>query len=144
MLSGFWSEVLQFSFQPANALNTDFIHHYLRDLTLAQRDATWTIFINNNYKERGSAVSLVIEWALDYKNNGITEPKAIQAIGKTLFWFLGSTNRQLRDYATKAAIFLFIENIALLKSVMVDFEKVNDPYITQKNLRSCFGCGHKK
>lgn len=132
VLSGFWSEVLQFSFQPANALNTDFIHHYLRDLTLAQRDATWTIFINNNYKERGSAVSLVIEWALDYKNNGITEPKAIQAIGKTLFWFLGSTNRQLRDYATKAAIFLFIENIALLKSVMVDFEKVNDPYITQR------------
>ncbi|WP_164111989.1 MULTISPECIES: hypothetical protein [Sphingobacterium] len=139
VLREFWSEILQLSFQPANALNTDFIHNFLIEMSLSKRDAIWTVFINNNYEESGSAVLLIIKWALDYKKNGITDPKAIQAIGKTLFWFLGSTNRKLRDYATKVAVFLFTENIALLKSVMVDFEKVNDPYITQRIYAIAFG-----
>lgn len=139
MVSLFWTNVLEFSFQPANALNIDFIHTYLSGLTLAQRDASWTVFINNNYEERGSGVLIMIRWALDYKNKGIIDQYSIKAIAKTLFWFFGSTNRELRDYASKAAIFLFTENISLLKSVMIDFENVNDPYITQRIYAVAFG-----
>lgn len=130
----FWTDVLTYSFQPANALNTDFIHRYLLGLKLAERDATWTVFINNNYDDidSNSIVAQVINWTLDYKKNNIADSLAIQAIGKTLFWFFGSTNRELRDYATKAAVFIFTNNILLLKSVMVDFEKVNDSYISQR------------
>lgn len=130
----FWSDVLAYSFQPANALNTDFIHRYLLGLELAERDAIWTVFINNNYDNinSNSSVAQVINWALDYKKNGITDSLAIMAIGKTLFWFFGSTNRELRDYATKAAVFLFTDNLLLLKSLMADFAKVNDSYISQR------------
>lgn len=140
-ISKFWTEVLDFSFQPANALNTDFIHDYLLGLTLPKRDASWTIFINNSYEdnEKRSAVSMVINWALNYRKNGITDANAIKAIGKTLFWFFGSTNRQLRDYATKAAVFLFTENIPLLQAAMADFESVNDPYISQRIYAVAFG-----
>jgi len=139
MINLFWTNVLEYSFQPANALNTDFIHNYLSGLTLAQRDASWTVFINNNYEERGSRVRFVIELSLNYKNRGIIDPNSIKAIAKTLFWFFGTTNRELRDYASKAAILLFKENISLLKSVMEDFESVNDPYITQRIYSVAFG-----
>ncbi|SDG30822.1 hypothetical protein SAMN04487996_117107 [Dyadobacter soli] len=136
-----WTELLNLSFQPANALNTEYIHTYLMGQSLAQRDAGWTIFIQDSYQEgyEYSAVAAMIKWALSYKENGITDQNAIKDLGKTIFWFFGSTDLQLRDHATKAAVFLFTENIAALKLAMIDFESVNDPYIAQRIYAVAFG-----
>jgi len=141
IINDFWTDVLNYSFQPANALNTAFLHDYLLNMPLPERDAGWGVFIGNNYDDRNtiSPVSSIINWAFNYRENKIMDSGSIAAIGKTLFWFFGSNNRHLRDHATKAAIYLFTDNLKELKSVMADFKSVNDPYIIQRIYAVVFG-----
>ena len=62
-------------------------------------------------------------------------------LGATLLsWFLASTNRQLRDTATKALVQLLHNRMQVLIPLLEKFSKVDDPYIHERLYGVALGC----
>ena len=59
-------------------------------------------------------------------------------------WLLTSSNRILRDKASKASIELLKRNFSICKPLLQHFEKVNDPYVSQRLLGIVFGACVKR
>jgi hypothetical protein len=61
-------------------------------------------------------------------------------MGTTLAWFLTSSNRFLRDRATKALVALFSTRIPVLCQLLSSFQTVDDMYVLERLLASAYGC----
>lgn len=59
-------------------------------------------------------------------------------------WLLTSSNRILRDKASKASIELLKRQFSLCKSLLQRFENVNDPYVLQRLYGIVFGACTKR
>lgn len=123
--------------------NSDFLHRYLMRFSMANRDSWWTKFIHNQYpgySDQISSIRRMIDWAwTDDKRENISD-ESIRLMCQTMFWFLTSTNRTLRDSATKAIICLLEERINVLIELIKIFEKVNDRYVLQRLYAVAYGC----
>lgn len=139
----FISTILLVTSHPKHYFNSDFLHRHLMRFSMADRDAWWTKFIHNQYpgySDEISSIRRMIDWAwTDDKRENISD-EAIRLMCQTMFWFLTSTNRALRDSATKAIICLLEERINVLIQLIKTFEKVNDPYVLQRLYAIAYGC----
>ncbi len=57
-----------------------------------------------------------------------------------LTWFFTTSNRFIRDKATKALVGLLNNKLAIIKEVMIEFQKVNDPYVLERLCAVAYGC----
>ena len=139
----FINTILLVTSHPNHYFNSDFLHRHLLRFSMADRDAWWTEFIHNQYpgySDEISSIRRMIDWAwTDDKRENISN-EAIRLMCQTLFWFLTSTNRTLRDSATKAIICLLEERINVLMQLLKTFENVNDGYILQRLYAIAYGC----
>src|SRR5262245_30340146 len=60
--------------------------------------------------------------------------------GTAIAWFLTTSNRFLRDRATKALIRLFDNKLSLLGRLLEQFRGVDDPYVTERLMAVAYGC----
>ena len=60
--------------------------------------------------------------------------------GVALAWFLTTSNRFLRDRATKALVRLFTHRISVLRTVIQSFINVNDLYVFERLMAVAYGC----
>jgi hypothetical protein len=60
--SRFLNALLTVASNPIHPYNADFLHNNLKRLTLAERDATWSIFLHEQYKSH-DAVDRLLEWS---------------------------------------------------------------------------------
>jgi len=96
--------------------------------------------MNPGYPDEVSVVRRMIDWAwTDDKRESISD-ESIRLMSQTMIWFLTSCNRTLRDSATKAIICLLQERINVLMQLIKTFEKVNDPYVSQRIYAIAYGC----
>jgi len=139
----FISTILLVTSHPKHYFNSDFLHRHLMRFSMVDRDAWWTKFIHNQYpgySDEISSIRRMIDWAwTDDKRENISD-EAIRLMCQTMFWFLTSTNRTLRDSATKAIICLLEERINVLMQLIETFEKVNDRYVLQRLYAVAYGC----
>ncbi|WP_157259400.1 hypothetical protein [Paenibacillus sp. OSY-SE] len=66
--------------------------------------------------------------------------QAILLSAITLSWFLTSSNRFLRDSATKALVSILQNRISVLVQLLKKFKSVNDPYILERIYAVAYGC----
>ena len=139
----FMSTILLVTSHPSHYFNSDFLHRHLMPFSMSDRDAWWTIFIHKQYPgypDEVSSIRRMIDWAwTDNKRENISD-EAIRLICQTMIWLLTSTNRTLRDSATKAIICLLEERINVLIQLIRIFEKVNDRYVLQRVYAIAYGC----
>lgn len=139
----FISTILLVTSHPNHYFNGDFLHEHLMRFSMADRDEWWTTFIHYQYpgySDEISSIRRMIDWAwTDDKRKNISD-ESIRLMCQTMIWFLTSTNRTLRDSATKAIICLLEERINVLNQVLKIFEKVNDPYVFQRIYAIAYGC----
>jgi hypothetical protein len=57
-----------------------------------------------------------------------------------LTWFLTSSNRRLRDRATKALVGLLERRLPILIPLLREFLDVDDPYVTERLFAVAYGC----
>ena len=124
-------------------LNAHFLHKILLNRTMADRDELWTTFINYLAYDEERIYQLINYFdeghVLDGMSTGNTELLLI------LFtWLLTSSNRFLRDKASKAAIELLKRNFGLSAPLLKRFETVNDPYVIQRLYGIVFGACMKR
>lgn len=124
-------------------LNAVFLHDTLIGLSIIQRDYFWTIYINglaNNYER---LFQLIAYFNNGNVLNGLSQSN-IELLLILFIWLLTSSNRMLRDNASKASVELLKRNFSLCRPLLQRFEKVNDPYVLQRLFGIVFGACTKR
>lgn len=125
---------------PLNAL---LLHSILENKSIAQRDYLWTTYINDLANREERLFQLVTYFDKGNLLDGLSQPNT-ELLLILFTWLLTSSNRILRDKASKASIELLKRNFSICKPLLQRFEKVNDPYVSQRLLGIVFGACVKR
>lgn len=118
-------------------LNADFTHKFLFNMDLSYRDYIWTIFINTDYR-RYKDLEPIVKFCFSKSFEDYSE-NSIKLYSILLSWFLTSSHRKLRDYSTKALVYILKDRIDILIEVLKRFENVNDPYVYERLFAVAYG-----
>ena len=86
------------------------------------------------------AVDRLVDWAWSPEDKAHIADESVRLCGVVLAWFLTTSNRFLRDRATKALVRLFTHRIKVLRTVIQGFIDVNDPYVFERLMAIAYGC----
>ena len=124
---------------PNHPWNAKFLHRNLLRQSLTERDATWSIYVFDRYKQQGP-IDRLIDWASSESAKSHLDDESILLAGIALSWFLTTSHRFVRDHATKALVALFSTRLPLLAALLEEFRSVNDPYVLQRLYAVAYGC----
>jgi hypothetical protein len=135
--------ILNFSIDQDHPWNAFFLHKKLKNMPLPERDTFWTTHINiSDYKDESEQSTSIIHQLIDwgYVNNleQVNEPQ-IKLYCITLIWLTSSTNRKLRDRATKSAIKALITQPQISEFLLNEFIEINDMYIVERLYAIIYG-----
>jgi len=129
-----FEQLIKFSYLEHNILNSDYLHDYLFNMTLPERDSKWTIYINQSPDILDRLISLVT----NNKNESFNE-NTIHLLANSITWLFTSSYRVLRDKATHALVKIFINNMNIAFSTLIKFENINDPYVYERLYAAVYG-----
>ena len=124
-------------------LNAHYLHQLLFDKELAVRDYLWTTYINRLGSDDIRIFQLITYFDSGNRMDGLSHTNT-ELLLILLTWLLTSSNRFLRDKASKAAIELLKHDFTLCKPLLQHFEGVNDPYVAQRLYGIVFGACVKR
>ena len=134
---------LKLSTEPGHPWNAELLHRHLLDKEIAERDRFWSTELALAYaseEEDGyeSTVRTLIEWA-SFGDIEEVEEERIRLCSTTLMWFHTTSNRKVRDRATKALVRILSRFPSLLPDLLQDFHAVNDPYVVERLYAVAYG-----
>jgi hypothetical protein len=135
----FWETLLSITAVPGHYFNAYSLHNHLMKFSMPDRDARWTKYLKGHFHD-DSAVKRLIDWGWSDNNRDHISDESIKLASIALAWFHTSTNRQLRDCATKALVCLLENRIHVLIEVLKLFEAVNDAYVYERLFAVAYGC----
>lgn len=135
--------LLSLSTEPEHPWNADFLHRNLVRLNLPKRDAFWSIHLavsdyEENENEPESIVRTIIDWA-QYGNFDDIEPERLRLTAVTLLWFTISSNRKVRDQATKSLVRILSLCPVYLPQLIEQFHDIDDLYLVERLYAATFG-----
>ena len=139
MIYKFYESVLTIATNIDHPLNADSLHKYLKQFGMPERDSLWSIFLHYHYGKH-SAVDRLVEWAWLGGDKTHINDESIRLCAIALTWFLTTSNRFLRDRATKALVSILTPRIHLLNQLILQFRDVNDLYILERLFAVAYGC----
>jgi hypothetical protein len=131
--------LLTLTTSPDHPYNADFLHDRLMRDSLPERDSWWSVFLHYQHGSQG-AVDRLVDWAWSHEDKEHIEDEAMRLCSIALTWFLTSSNRFLRDKATKALVNLLDERLHVLRDLIPTFLQVNDPYVLERLFCVAYGC----
>jgi len=144
---GFFSKRLEIllglSSEPNHPWNADFIHERLISKAMPERDRFWSthITISDSNEEDNSEESILralIEWG--YSGTLIeVEIERVRLCSTILIWMTSSTNRKVRDQATKSAVRLLSNFPSLIIQILTNFSEVDDLYVKERLYAITYG-----
>lgn len=132
--------VIEVAFNVGNYYNAEYLHKMLKPMQLADRDAMWIPTLYRIYSGHDEIIKDVINWTWNESDKVNMDEKSVELGATLLSWFLASTNRQLRDTATKALVQILHNRMQLLIPLLEKFSKVDDPYIHERLYGVALGC----
>ncbi len=139
-----WPMLIGNSVKISHPFNADYLHRFLSGYKLNKRDYLWTIYINQLTSNDTDRTVQLIEMYDSGENLKITSEKQIELLLTLFGWILSSSNRWLRDYASKAMIEILKEHFQLCQTILEKFKDVDDPYIIQRLYGIVFGAVCKR
>ena len=118
--------------------NADFLDRVLRDETMADRDARWSIYLHEVRGTEGP-VDRLLDWASASPSNETLEKTEIDLAATALAWMLCTPNRPLRDKATQALVSLLTPWPECTVELVDRFSAVNDPYVLERVYAVSYG-----
>jgi len=116
---------------PGHPLNARFLDQRLRKDTMADRDAWWSIYLHGAWESHG-AVDRLVDWASAIVPSRAMEDETIDLCAIALAWMLTTSNRFLRDRATKALVCLLTGRIDAVSRFVEHFADVDDSYVAER------------
>jgi len=116
--------------------NADWLHSELVRLTMAERDASWTI-ATFRVDELSDSYHRLTRWAEDLAEAANVEEARLAAVA--LMWLLTSPNRFLRDGASKSLVKLLSCHLAVGRALIQLAREADDPYVQERLLTVAYG-----
>jgi hypothetical protein len=123
---------------PEHPLNARFLDRQLRKFSMPERDAWWSIYLYRAW-ERGGAVHRIIDWAWSVKSSDLLEDETVDLSAITLAWMFTTSNRFVRDRATKALVNLLTGRLEAAVRLVEHFADVDDPYVAERVYAVAYG-----
>ena len=136
--SDLWRILIEVSVVEDHPWNANLLHDNLLGHKIAQRDAIWTLSINEAYEDPGHPVSRLTDWILGTGPGRATvETLSLAAI--TMAWVCSSTNSTIRDRATKALSSLFLRQPNIIAQLASMFDGCDDIYVHERIWGAAYG-----
>ncbi|HET9198974.1 MAG TPA: hypothetical protein VFN92_12070 [Solirubrobacterales bacterium] len=123
---------------PEHPFNSQRVHDFLSRMTMAERDASWTIVAYRSFGYAESALDRLLRWAARGPHPWC-EDEVVALTATAITWSFASPNRYLRDYGTKALASILIDRPTVHTLLVKRFAETNDPYITQRLVAAIYG-----
>ncbi len=140
----FWDHfiqtIMEVSFNTGNYYNANYFHRMFAPMQLADRDAMWIPALYRIYGSQDNIIEEIINWVWDESDEVNIDEKTVELGATMLSWFLASTNRKLRDTATKALVQLLHNRMQMMVPLFGKFSTVDDPYIHERLYAVALGC----
>ena len=130
---------LSIATEPDNKFNAHHLHETLWPLAMPQRDAIWSAALAIGGYGEDSPARALIDWAWDCGADNEVEANRAELAGIALTWLLSTSNRPMRDSATKALSSLLRPRLGLARELLKRFLEVNDPYVLERLLAAVYG-----
>jgi len=128
------------SSNPQHPLNSLFLHEYLSPFSMKDRDVFFIAILNSIYlNEEVNPIKRLIDWSWSDEDKGYISDESLLLTSITLSWFLTTSNRQLRDYSTKALISILQGRVFVLLELLKKFENIDEPYIYERLFAVAYG-----
>ena len=123
---------------PDHPLNADFLDELLRKQSMPDRDAWWSTYLHHAWNTDGP-VDRLVDWALNLSADNTLETPVVDHAATTLAWMLTTSNRFLRDRATKALVSLLTDRLECTTHLVARFSDVDDPYVAERVYAVAYG-----
>jgi len=132
--------LLSVTSNPKHPLNGNLLFEYLSQFTMRDRDLFLNPLLNSIYLNyEVNPITRLIDWSWLDEDKDYISDESIFLTAMTLSWLLTSSNRKLRDSATKAMISLLQNRVNVVISLLKKFENINEPYIYERLFAVIFG-----
>jgi hypothetical protein len=132
-----YNVLLTVATDPEHPLNAKSLHRHLINLRMPDRDAIWSIYLFDQYEQKG-AVDRLLEWAWEAEKDHISD-ESLELCAIALTWFLTTSHRFLRDRATKALVSMLHPRPQVLVKVIEQFLEVDDIYVLERLYAVAYG-----
>ena len=123
---------------PSHPFNALYLDRRLRQDTMPVRDAWWSIYLDGTWGTEGPAARL-IDWASGIVPDTSVETDVVDLAATCLAWMLTTSNRFLRDHATKALVALLTGRVESTQRLMERFADVDDAYAAERIYAVAYG-----
>ncbi len=119
-------------------LNAEFLDRNLRRIPMADRDAWWSTYLHGSWRENGP-VDRLVDWSSQVSIEDDLDAQTVDLCAISLAWMLTTSNRFLRDRATKALVSLLTGRFESVVRLVDRFADVDDPYVTERIYAVAYG-----
>lgn len=120
-------------------LNAPFWSILLRNLSMAERDESWTEYIRNNIEIFEKLVAQVEIASQDGEELDHDAEQRLSHLAEHLMWMLTSTVHTLRDKATRALYWYGRRCPGKFLDMLLNALSINDPYVPERMLAAAYG-----
>ena len=117
-------------------LNADFLSEVLSELSIIDRDLSWTEDIRIHHRDRIHVMEDLVS-ALKKGYQGNTEAQRLRMV--SISWYLASTAIDLRDLATEALFLYGLNEPENLFEITKSLLRIDDPYVVERLLAASYG-----
>lgn len=133
----FFNMLYQVIAEEEHPLNGIYLHKFLKEYSLADRDSFWTVLINKSLYFI-PAIERLVKWCLTNRNNRLISQNSLLNVAIGISWLLTTTNIHLRNEATNALSTILINRIDVSIKLIKLFYDTNDPYILERVLLAIY------
>ena len=102
---------------------------------MPDRDAWWSTYLHRAWTwDDSGAVRRIVDWAWGVTEDTNLDEKTVDLCSIALAWMFTTSNRFLRDRATKALVSLLTGRLDAATRLVERFSDVDDPYVDGTHL----------
>lgn len=137
-----WDRLMRVACIPGHPLNAKWLHMRLAAMDVGTRDASWsTRLVGAVDPDEETAVGRLIDWAwpAELASRRDVPDNVASLATHVLGWLLTTSDRRVRDSATKALVSIGERAPAGFAAALRDFRGVNDPYVLERLMAAACG-----
>ena len=131
--------ILTVSTVPEHPLNANWLNRKLRRDSMTERDVWWSTYLHRAWEYNKGPVHRLVDWANSISPSSTIDDEVVDLSANALAWMLTTSNRFLRDRATKALVCLLTGRFDALVRLVNDFDDVDDPYVRERVYAIAYG-----
>ena len=135
-----YGTLLTVSTIPSHRFNAESLDRHLRQYPMPDRDATWSRYLHYANGDEGP-VDRLLDWAtgLQPSDRKALDGEVVDLSAIALTWMLTTSNRFVRDRATKGLVALLTGRLDATAKLIDRFSDVDDPYVAERVYAVAYG-----